>query len=82
MSNFNIEKYSFFAGCFFTLARSILMVDEDKPNCCHIKVWKVFQVILAVTFGLIAVGSLIPALFGSLIWKVGQIVTDFVTDDD
>ena len=58
------------------------MVDDDRPKCCHIKFWKVFQVILAVVFGLIAVGSLIPALFGSLIWKVGQAVTDLFEDDD
>jgi len=69
-------------GFFFTLSRSILMVDDDRPKCCHIKFWKVFQVILAVIFGLIAVGSLIPALFGSLIWKVGQAVTDLFDDDD
>jgi len=68
-------------GFFFTLARSILMVDEDKPQCCHVKLWKVFQVILAVTFGLIAVGSLIPALFGSLIWKSVQAIVESFDDD-
>ena len=64
-------------GCFFTLARSILLVDV--PSICHEKIWKVTQVTLAVVFGIIAVGSLIPALFGSLIWKVGQLVFE---DDD
>ena len=66
-----------FTGCFFTLARSILLVDV--PSICHEKIWKVTQVTLAVVFGIIAVGSLIPALFGSLIWKVGQLVFE---DDD
>ena len=69
-----------FTGCFFTLARSILLVDV--PSICHEKIWKVTQVTLAVVFGIIAVGSLIPALFGSLIWKVGQIATDFFENDD
>jgi len=67
-------------GCFFTLARSILLVDV--PSICHEKIWKITQVTLAVVFGIIAVGSLIPALFGSLIWKVGQFATEFFEDDD
>ena len=54
----------------------------DVPSIFHEKVWKITQVTLAVVFGIIAVLSLIPALFGSLIWKVGQFVTEFIEDDD
>ena len=75
-----IHFFLSFTGCFFTLARSILLVDV--PSIFHEKVWKITQVTLAVVFGIIAVLSLIPALFGSLIWKVGQFVTEFIEDDD
>ena len=61
-------------GCFFVLARSILLIDE--PQFCHTKVWAATKTVLAVLFGLIAYGSLIPALFGSLIWKAGFAIAD------
>ena len=82
-SSFSNKYYPFFlsfTGCFFTLARSILLVDV--PSICHEKVWKITQVTLAVVFGIIAVLSLIPALFGSLIWKGVQFATEFLEDDD
>ena len=82
-SSFSNKYYPFFlsfTGCFFTLARSILLVDV--PSICHEKIWKITQVTLAVVFGIIAVVSLIPALFGSLIWKVGQFAIEAFGDDD
>ena len=54
----------------------------DVPSICHEKIWKITQVTLAVVFGIIAFGSLIPALFGSLIWKGVQFATEFFEDDD
>ena len=75
-----IHFFLSFTGCFFTLARSILLVDV--PSICHEKIWKITQVTLAVVFGIIAVVSLIPALFGSLIWKVGQFAIEAFGDDD
>jgi hypothetical protein len=54
----------------------------DVPSICHEKIWKITQVTLAVVFGIIALGSLIPALFGSLIWKVGQFATELFEDND
>jgi len=55
-------------GCFFTLARSVLLIERGQP--C--KVWAAIKTVLAVVFGLIAYGSLIPALFGSFIWKIAS----------
>ena len=63
-----------FLGCFFTLARSVLLEDL-KPRMFHEKIWSVARIILACIFGLIAYGSLIPALFSSFIWKLST--TDF-----
>ena len=54
----------------------------DVPSICHEKIWKITQVTLAVVFGIIAVVSLIPASFGSLIWKVGQFAIEAFEDDD
>lgn len=61
-------------GCFFTLARSILLIDP--PHICHEKVWKVTKTILAVILGLIAYGSLIPALMWSAAWKIYSVIED------
>ena len=59
-------------GCFFTLARSILLIET--PLICHEKVWKVAKTVLAVIFGLIAYGSLIPALFWGAAWKLYDVI--------
>ena len=40
-------------GCFFTLARSVLLLDDLRPQICHVKIWSFFKVILASIFGLI-----------------------------
>ena len=61
-------------GCCFALARSVLLIDG--PRFCHDKVWAAFKTVFAVIFGLIAYGSLIPALFGSLIWKASSTLLD------
>ena len=61
-------------GCFFTLARSILLIET--PQICHEKVWKVTKTILAVILGLIAYGSLIPALMWSAAWKIYSAIED------
>ena len=63
-------------GCFFTLARSVLLFDE--PQVCNEKVWKLTMIVLATIFGLIAYGSLIPALFWSLLWKVASVTSDLI----
>ena len=57
------------SGCFFTLARSVLL--EEKPGfwICHEKCWIAFRFALSIILGIIAYGSLIPALFWSLLWK-------------
>ena len=55
-------------GCFFALARSILLIDG--PQFCHSKVWATIKTVLAVVFGLIAYGSLIFCIVGGFIWKV------------
>ncbi len=68
-------------GCFFTLARSVLLLDELKPSFCHITVWKIFKIALSIIFGTIAYGSLIPALFWSLLWKVTNIAADILDED-
>lgn len=68
-------------GCFFTLARSVLVIDEMKPKACHEKVWTVSKVILATLFGIIAYGSLIPAAFWSLLWKVTDLAADLIDED-
>lgn len=62
-------------GCCFALARSVLLIDG--PQFCHDKVWAAFKTVFAVIFGLIAYGSLIPALFGSLIWKGVSTISDY-----
>lgn len=70
-------------GCFFTLARSILLLEKERPNFCHRYAWKLTRIIFAFIFGIIAYGSLIPALFWSLIWKVVvAATTDDEEDDD
>ena len=57
-------------GCFFTLARStILFRDHFKPSICCTWAWHWTLYSTAVFLGTIAYGSLIPALFWSVLWK-------------
>ena len=69
-------------GCFFTLARSILLLDDFqpclRPESCHRRFYKVAKIFLSCILGLIAYGSLVPAIFWSLIWKTSSVVEDFL----
>ncbi len=58
-----------------------MLLDELKPAFCHVTVWKIFKTGLSIVFGIIAYGSLIPALFWSLLWKVSNIAADILDDD-
>ena len=58
-------------GCFFAVARAILLPDL-KPKCVHDKIWKPIKCILSVALGAIGYGSLIPAIFWSLIYKAAE----------
>ena len=66
-------------GCFFTLARSVLLVDTRFiPE----KMWHCIRYFLAIILGIIAYGSLIPAIFWSLLWKLITVFDEDIKDAD
>ena len=67
-------------GCFFTLARSLLLLDGMKPEACHPKAWTLLLVCSAGVLGVIAYGSVIPAAFWSLLWKATGTISDVFED--
>lgn len=76
-------------GCFFTLARSILLV-EAPPLCSSTfescsnseRIWKGIRISLAIIFGVLAYLSLIPCVFWSLIWKVASVAITMAKKED
>ena len=69
-------------GCFFTLSRSVLFLTGSKPNICPGRAWNVVLVIFSSVLAIIAYGSVIPALFWSLLWKVSGAAVDLIKEID
>ena len=59
-------------GCFFALSRAILLPDL-KPSCFPLKLWSIVRTVLSWFFAVIAYGSLLPAVFWSLLYKIADI---------
>ena len=69
-------------GCFFTLSRSVLFLENNKPKIFPRKIWKVLLIVFAAILAVIAYGSVIPALFWSLLWKVSGAAVDLIQEID
>ena len=67
-------------GCFFTLSRSVLYLKENKPKIFPKKAWKVLLIMFSAILAIIAYGSVIPALFWSLLWKVSGAAVDLIEE--
>ena len=67
-------------GCFFTLSRSVLYLKENKPKIFPKKAWKVLLIMFSAILAVIAYGSVIPALFWSLLWKVSGAAVDLIEE--
>ena len=67
-------------GCFFTLSRSVLYLKDNKPKIFPKKAWKVILIIFSAILAIIAYGSVIPALFWSLLWKVSGSAVDLIQE--
>jgi len=67
-------------GCFFTLSRSVLYLKENKPKIFPKKAWKVLLIMFSAILAIIAYGSVIPALFWSLLWKVTGSALDLIEE--
>ena len=46
------------------------------------KVWRAVKIGLAVVFGVVAYGSLVPASFASIIWKVASVTVNYLDGHD
>ena len=67
-------------GCFFTLSRSVLYLKNNKPRIFPQKVWNIILIMFSAILSIIAYGSVIPALFWSLLWKVSGAAVDLVQE--
>ena len=63
-------------------SRSVLLEDLKPKSINNPKIWTIIKIILASIFGVIAYGSLIPALFSSLIWKFANVASDLLDFED
>ena len=69
-------------GCFFTLSRSVLYLKNNKPKIFPKKAWKVLLIMFSAILAIIAYGSVIPALFWSLLWKISGAALDLIEEID
>ena len=69
-------------GCFFTLSRSVLYLINNRPKIFPKKAWKVLLIIFSAVLAIIAYGSVIPAMFWSLLWKVSGAAFDLIQEID
>ena len=69
-------------GCFFTLSRSVLYLADNRPKIFPKKAWKILLIIFSTILAIIAYGSVIPALFWSLLWKVSGAAVDLIQEID
>ena len=67
-------------GCFFTLSRSVLYLKNNKPRIFPQKAWNIILIMFSAILSIIAYGSVIPALFWSLLWKVSGAAVDLVQE--
>ena len=67
-------------GCFFTLSRSVLYLKNNKPRIFPQKAWDIILIMFSAILSIIAYGSVIPALFWSLLWKVSGAAVDLVQE--
>ena len=69
-------------GCFFTLSRSVLYLKNNKPRIFPQKAWDIILIMFSAILSIIAYGSVIPALFWSLLWKVSGAAVDLIQEID
>ena len=69
-------------GCFFTLSRSVLYLKNNKPKIFPQKAWNIILIMFSAILSIIAYGSVIPALFWSLLWKVSGAAVDLIQEID
>jgi len=63
-------------GCFFTLARSLLLLGNARPRLCHPKAWDLVLVAGAGVLAILGFGSVVPAAFWSLLWKTSGVISE------
>ena len=69
-------------GCFFTLSRSMLYLKNNRPRIFPKKVWNLILILFSAVLAIIAYGSVIPALFWSLLWKVSGAAVNLIEEID
>ena len=67
-------------GFFFTLSRSVLFFEDSRPIFVPRKAWKILLIILSAILAILAYGSVIPAVFWSLLWTVSGAAVDLFED--